>query len=97
MILATFALLTGYHDFALELLKGAVHDIAQLREAIMTQADCSADISRKAAKQLAASVEARPADANILVGKFVDERRSRNDFFDVPLDEGSVSASRDGD
>jgi FkbM family methyltransferase len=85
LILATFAHLTGYHDFALELLEKA-DDGAALRAAIMAQAELPREKARDAVRQLAAAVEAHPKDSNVLVGKFVDERRVRNDFFDVPAD-----------
>ena len=86
IILTTFALLTGYHDFALELLKDAAGDVAVLRDAITSAAQLSSDADRTATRDLAEAVEARPQHANILVGKFVDQRRARNDFFDVALD-----------
>ena len=83
IVLATFALLTGYHDFALELLQGAADDVTALRAAVIAAAQLSTDVDRDATRDLAAAIEARPTYANILVGKFVDERRARNDFFDV--------------
>jgi FkbM family methyltransferase len=84
-ILMAFALVTGYHDFALELLQSLDDEGTELREEILRQALLRTDASCAAAQQLVDAIAAQPQDANVLVGKFVDERRTRNDFFDVVL------------
>ncbi len=91
LVLATFAYLTGYHDFALELLQ-RVGDAAALEAVVKAQAELPHEAGRAAARALATAVEARPDEANVLVGKFVDERRSRNDFFDVLAGGGGASS-----
>jgi FkbM family methyltransferase len=83
IILAVFALSTGYHDFALELLDRLGPVGAELRDAVVAHSALSPQASRLEARTLATEVDARPDDANILVGKFVDHRRARNDYFDV--------------
>ncbi len=83
IILAVFALSTGYHDFALEILDRLGSAGAELRHAVVAHSALSAQASRLEARTLATEVDARPDDANILVGKFVDQRRGRNDYFDV--------------
>jgi FkbM family methyltransferase len=85
-ILAVFALMTGYHDFAIELLDRVGDDATDLRRRVTAQSTLSTSVSRLEAQKLATAVETRPEDANILIGKFVDERRVRNDYFDVDLD-----------
>jgi FkbM family methyltransferase len=85
VILASFALMTGYHDFALELVKQLDDAAADLRQAIMAQAQLRAQTSRLEARRLVDTIDAQPEHANILVGKFVDERRGRNDYFDIDL------------
>jgi FkbM family methyltransferase len=85
VVLAVFALMTGYHDFAIELLDRISDDAAELRRHITAQSALSAAASRVEAQKLASAVEARPEDANILIGKFVDERRGRNDYFDIEV------------
>jgi FkbM family methyltransferase len=84
--LAVFALTTGYHDFAIELLDRIGDDATELRRRVTAQSTLSAAVSRGEAQKLAQAVEARPEDANILIGKFVDERRGCNDYFDIDLD-----------
>ena len=86
VILAVFALMTGYHDFAIELLDRVGDDAEALRRCVTAQSTLSAAASRLEAQKLVKAVETRPEDANILIGKFVDERRGRNDYFDIDLD-----------
>ena len=76
--------MTGYHDFAIELLDRAGGPAKELRQSITAMA-LSAAASRAEAQDLISAVEARPEDANILIGKFVDERRGRNDYFDIEV------------
>jgi FkbM family methyltransferase len=83
VVLAVFALMTGYHDFAIELLDRIGDDAGELRRHVSARATMSAAASRAEAQKLVRAVEARPDDANILIGKFVDERRGRNDYFDI--------------
>jgi FkbM family methyltransferase len=82
-ILAAFATITGYHDFAIELAESLEDEGAQLRQAALRQAELPTDRTQAELESLSRSVKARPSDANILVGKFVDERRTRNDYYDV--------------
>jgi FkbM family methyltransferase len=84
-ILATFALLSGYHDFALELVDGAGEDFEPLRAEMLAKAALPAQKGREDARSLLDAIEARPEDANVLVGKFVDRRRAFNDYNDVVL------------
>jgi FkbM family methyltransferase len=83
IVLTALALVTGYHDFALELAERMGEDAASLRSLILAAVALPAQSSRAAVEALYRSVEAAPQDANVLAGKFVDERRSRNDYFDV--------------
>jgi FkbM family methyltransferase len=85
VILAVFAMLAGYHDFALELLDQIGEQAMELRQEIQARCLLPAQSSRTDVRKLAAMIDARPDDANILVGKFVDERRGRNDYFDVAM------------
>jgi FkbM family methyltransferase len=85
VVLAVFALMTGYHDFALELADALGAGGAELRQQIVAQSSFSADNSRRELQQLADAVDAQPAEANILVGKFVDRRRSWYDYFDIDI------------
>ena len=84
IILAAFALLTGFHDFALELLEGSGKDVPGLKAAVIAAAVLPAESSAGQARELLEAIEARPQDANVLIGKFVDARASRGDYFDVP-------------
>jgi FkbM family methyltransferase len=85
-ILAAFAFMTGYHDFALELLERLDEPTGELRRAVLAQSELPVETSRSDARELLRSIEAHPENANVLVGKFVDRRRSRNDYFDTPTD-----------
>jgi FkbM family methyltransferase len=85
IVLAVFALMTGYHDFALELLDRVGDDAYELRRHITARSILPAGTSRQDVQGLVDSVKARPEDANILVGKFVDHRRGRNDYFDIDV------------
>jgi FkbM family methyltransferase len=85
VVLAVFALMTGYHDFAIELLDRVGDDAKELRRRVTAHSTLSAAVSRLEAQKLANAVETCPEDANVLIGKFVDERRGRNDYFDVDL------------
>lgn len=82
LVLATFAALTGYHDFALELLQ-EISDVGPLRDAIAQKATLEAGQACAAVRSLYEAVAAKPADANVLVGKFIDQHRGLNDYFDV--------------
>ncbi len=84
-VTAAFAILSGYHDFALELLATLGEAGKTLSETVIRDAALPAEGSRAAAEALAQAVIARPDDANVLVGKFVDQRRAKNDYFDVIL------------
>jgi FkbM family methyltransferase len=83
-ILALFGLLAGYHDFALEMLEGLGDRAAALRRAVLARAELPVERSRRELDTLASDVKRRAEDANLLIGRFVDERRTRNDYFDVP-------------
>ena len=81
------ALLTGYHDFALEILEGTelgrserkrelealVHDLAR----------AAPQQAAQAAQQLSSAVAIDGERANLEVGRFVDERRHYCDYHDV--------------
>lgn len=83
IILAIFALLGGYHDFALELLANAGDDLAVIYDAVIAKASVPSGAGRVQVRELLSAIEARPDQENVLIGKFVDERRLRNDFHDV--------------
>lgn len=82
-VLALFALITGYHDLALELLQPLGEKSVPLRTHIMTAATLPVGNEQRALSALAQDVERHPADTNVLIGRFVDDRRTRNDYFDV--------------
>lgn len=79
------AVLLGYYDFALELVR---KDVVQERvetadKFIRDYAFHEPNSSIEAVKMLSETVVSRPEMANIAVGRFVDERRQWNDFDDV--------------
>jgi hypothetical protein len=67
-------------------------DASELRDLIIARSALSAQTSRLEARGLSHAIEARPEDANILVGKFVDQRRGRNDYFDIDAPEGGSAS-----
>ncbi len=84
-VAGVFAALSGYHDFALELLEPLGEAAGPVRDLVMEGARLTPEATAAEALRLAESVRERPSDANVLVGKFVDQRRALNDYFDVPL------------
>jgi hypothetical protein len=89
-LLFVTALLTGYHDFALELAlntwaRGDRQEAERITHVVRSCAALSPAESREAAVALAKRVTANLDAANIEVGRFVDERRARCDYSDVPL------------
>jgi FkbM family methyltransferase len=83
IVLAVFALLAGYHDFGVELVANAPDDLALIRDAIISNASLPDGAGLAQMRGLLAAIEARPDQENVLIGRFVDERRTRNDFYDV--------------
>ncbi len=80
------ALLLGYYDFALEL-AGATglpaDDQQQLKAIIEDLGGYSPERTIEDVRQLLAAMEAAPGDANILAGRYVDDRRTNFDYRDV--------------
>jgi FkbM family methyltransferase len=83
IIISAFALMAGYHDFALEILESTGEAGNPLRDAVRQFARLSVEASTRDVETLSAAVRAHPKEANVLVGRFVDERRLRNDYHDV--------------
>jgi len=80
------SLLLGYADFALELARATWADGAEARRVerlVRRRTACPPRGERSAVQRLARSVAARPGEANVAVGRFVDERRWRWDYDDV--------------
>jgi len=82
-IAAIGALISGYHDLALELAKGLGPEANAFAAAVRRRAASPAPAAVAAVASLNDAVHAEPERANILVGKFVDERRGHNDYYDV--------------
>lgn len=85
-VLFTAALLLGYADFALELARATWADGAEAAriEALVRRASAhEPDASLDAALALASAVTRAPEMANVMVGRFVDERRWCWDYDDV--------------
>lgn len=86
-VLFTCALLLGYFDFALELAEATFATGAAERAAatllIEKLAYSDPEMARRAVGELATSVASAPHDANVVVGRFVDERRPMCNFEDV--------------
>lgn len=83
-ILSLFSLVTGYHDLALELAGALGARGEPLRRAIREAATLSPEDNCAALAALSAAVTRTPDEANVLIGRFVDQRRGRNDYYDVP-------------
>lgn len=80
-VLFVCALLLGYFDYALEL---EPQDVA-VRNLIQELAYHDPAIARRAALELSELIQSHPEQANIAVGRFVDERRAICNFEDVPV------------
>jgi FkbM family methyltransferase len=84
------ALLCGFFDFALEIIHSSYRgresgdDCNKLIELVEKLAAHPAAEAERDAIALAASVKARPENANLSVGRFVDARRAIANFEDVP-------------
>jgi len=84
------AMLCGLFDFALEIIhcsfKSGTSDSdgKRLTELVEKLAACSPVSTAQDAVALAAAVNARPENANIISGRFVDARRGICNFEDVP-------------
>lgn len=86
-VLFACAMLLGYYDFALELALetwavGA--EAGQIKELVHRRATLLLSQAYEDAMALAERVRANPARANIEIGRFVDQRRHRCDYDDVP-------------
>ena len=88
-VLFACAILLGYYDFALELALGtwAVGEEAdRIKALIHKHATLPPSQSYDDAIALAERVRSNPERANIEVGRFVDQRRGRCDYDDVPAE-----------
>jgi hypothetical protein len=80
------ALLLRYYDYALELLESPAFPETNpdaLRDAIHRLATIAPETMIREVDELQEAVAARPELANILVGKFVDSRRSWPDYDEI--------------
>jgi len=82
-IAAIGALVAGYHDLALELAQQLGPEADDFVDAVRRVAALSAADAVAAVEHLERAVRAETERANVLVGKFVDERRGRNDYYDT--------------
>jgi hypothetical protein len=83
-VTAVGAFIAGYHDLALELVGAIGPDADAFAREVRRQAALSAGDAVSAVENLNEAVHADPKHANVHVGKFVDERRRRNDYYDMP-------------
>lgn len=81
------AVLTGYHDFALELVAGselrALQGSEELELMVRDLAGAPPQKAQRAVRDLANAVEQAGDRGNLEVGRFVDERRHYCDYHDV--------------
>lgn len=87
-IIFIFSLLTGYYDYALELAQktwAKDQEVVQIKELIGNLSFLDPCITVEDVKRLLVNVEQSPENANIIVGKFVDKRRSVQDYDDYNL------------
>lgn len=82
LVMAIFATITGFHDFALELIE-EFDDVGAFRDAILQRAQLSPEKAGAEVGALREAIKEKPTEANVLVGRFVDQRRGLNDYFDV--------------
>ena len=86
------ALLCGFNDYALELAKRSWADqaeIARMTDMVEAVAAQSNEQAAKDAADLHAAIQAEPERALALTGRFVDQRRSRNNVADWWAQNGS--------
>jgi len=87
-IIFIFSLLTGYFDYALELAQktwSKDQEVVLIKELIGKLSFLDPLITVEEVKKLLVNVEQSPENANIIVGKFVDKRRSIQDYDDCTL------------